>query len=412
MKKIIDRRSYLQAIRESRKEKITLLLWPRRAWKTFLMKQLYNEYSDTSLYLTFDDQAIKKQFTTKDEFLAYLNSKIWNKKVKYIYLDEIQLVPWISRLLKQWYDETDFRWESRPEIVASWSGSYQIFKQIEDSMVWRIRTIHIYPLSFAEYLSYYEIDIQTRKENWNQSMYSNYETILEEYSKFGGYPEVVLAWTYEEKVQILKMIVQSWFEKDIKLLFQWNDWLNFQKLFEYLWSRVTSILRPHQVAKDLWFSGYLIKKYLTVAVKSFMIHALWPLTTDPKKEIKQWTKYYFTDCGVLNYILGNFSVLERGDLIENIVVDSRKRRTPDWTYYWKIRSWSEIDLVQKDVLTNTYHIAEIKAWVSDTFPKVFSSFAQVYQVNTMTLYNKSLSLKRKNSAWEEVTVTPYFLSGK
>lgn len=410
MNSIIHREAYLKTIRTSRKKKITLLLWPRRAWKTFLMKQLYQEHPKKSLYLTFDDQAIKKQFTTKDEFLSYLNSKVWNRKVDYIYLDEIQLVPWISWLLKQRYDESDFRDEARPEIVASGSGSYQIFKQIEDSMVWRIKTIHIYPLSFTEYLTYHKLDMQMLKKNRNQEMYTAYETIIEEYSKFGGYPEVVLAWTYEEKVQVLKTIVDSWFDKDIKLLFQWDDWLHFQTLFTYLWTRVTSILKPYQVAKDLWFSAYLIKKYLTIAVKSFMIHALWPLTSDPKKEIKQWIKYYFTDCGILNYVLGNFSVLRRGELIENIVVDTWKRKKPDWTFYWKIRSWSEINLVQKNVLTNSYRIAVIKAWVTDTFPKIFASFCEVYQVDTMILYNKSLSLKRKNNNWEEVEIIPYFLS--
>lgn len=108
MKKIINRHRYLDHIRTTRKKHITFLLGPRRAGKTFLMQQLYQEHPETSLYLSFDDHAITKQFQNKESFLSYLTLHTKNKHIEYLYLDEVQLVPGISRLLKQWYDETTF----------------------------------------------------------------------------------------------------------------------------------------------------------------------------------------------------------------------------------------------------------------------------------------------------------------
>lgn len=129
-----------------------------------------------------------------------------------------------------------------------------------------------------------------------------------------------------------------------------------------------------------------------------MLHKLPPLVHDPKKEITKGNKWYIVDTGLLNYTLGNFSILNRGDLIENFVIDQYKRIHPDRTYYRKKKNGSEIDLVHKDILSNTYDIIEIKASSTQTFPKIFSSFATHYPVRRMILLNKDISILRENNA--------------
>lgn len=91
---------------------------------------------------------------------------------------------------------------------------------MEDSLVGRSETIFIYPLSFQEYLSYHGHNLQDILDHRVPSTYTTYQHLIEEYLQFGGYPEVVLASAKEEKIAILKRILSSWHEKDIKLIMQ------------------------------------------------------------------------------------------------------------------------------------------------------------------------------------------------
>ncbi len=400
----IKRKKYLDKIEKSINSwKITLLIWPRRVWKTFFMKKFFKKYKNESVWYSFEDDVWHK-FQSSEDFLNFLKIKTWKKTFKYIFLDEIQFVPGISLILKKIYDTNSWF-----KIICSWSWSFKIFSSLEDSLIWRVNLINVYPLTFQEFFGF-----KTGKklsdlfENFYQWVVEDNWFLLEEFLKFGWYPEVVLANSIEEKIEFLRKIYDLWLNKDIKFILSWEDFLNFERLFKAIAFRSTSIIKPAIIANDSWVSVYKVKKFLHILEQSFVIFSLKPLVEKYSLEIKSWEKIYFIDIWFLNYIKWNFTTEERWELIENFVVSEIKKVLSSIfrLYFWKKLNQSEIDVVLKNIVKNEYIPIEVKTKSKDVLPKIFITFQKVYKSKRWILFNKSLFRSRKVDNFD-LEVVPY-----
>jgi len=400
----IKRKKYLDKIEKSINSwKITLLIWPRRVWKTFFMKKFFKKYKNESVWYSFEDDVWHK-FQSSEDFLNFLKIKTWKKTFKYIFLDEIQFVPGISLILKKIYDTNSWF-----KIICSWSWSFKIFSSLEDSLIWRVNLINVYPLTFQEFFGF-----KTGKklsdlfENFYQWVVEDNWFLLEEFLKFWWYPEVVLADSIEEKIEFLRKIYDLWLNKDIKFILSWEDFLNFERLFKAIAFRSTSIIKPAIIANDSWVSVYKVKKFLHILEQSFVIFSLKPLVEKYSLEIKSWEKIYFIDIWLLNYIKWNFTTEERWELIENFVVSEIKKVLSSIfrLYFWKKLNQSEIDVVLKNIVKNEYIPIEVKTKSKDVLPKIFITFQKVYKSKRWILFNKSLFRSRKVDNFD-LEVVPY-----
>jgi len=403
---VILRKEYLDLIENSflKEWKITLLIWPRRVGKTFLMKQFYEKLKTDSIWISFEE-FFWKTFSSVDSFLQFLSVYGKKDKFKYIFLDEIQLVPGISWILKKIYD--DGLWY---KILCSWSWSFQIFNQIEDSLLGRVNIIDIFPLNFEEFF-YYKTNINLKKLLGNSLLFEKYYVYLEEYLKFWWYPEVVLAWDYEKKVSILKNIYNFWLDKDIKFILSGDELLDFIKFFRWFAFRITSIFKVNSLANELNIKFYKIKKFVEILKKSYVIFELSPLVSKYSYEVRSGKKYYFVDVGLLNIIKENFTIEERWDLIENYVISEIFKKSKSFLsfYFRKKTNQSEIDMVVKNMLNAKYYPIEIKSSLSKTIPKIFYSFFNDYDSEKGIVFNKNNYGKVVKNG-KEVQFLPYFFA--
>src|SRR3990167_2919081 len=153
--KFFERKIYHQIKDHLSVKQITVLTGMRRVGKTTLVKQILSEI-DSKNKIYFDLQQINNQelFTEKnfDSIIERLTQFGLNSKEKmFIAIDEIQLFPKISGVLKYLYDNYDIK------FIVTGSSSYYLKDLFGESLAGRKRLFELFPLDFGEYLTFKQI---------------------------------------------------------------------------------------------------------------------------------------------------------------------------------------------------------------------------------------------------------------
>jgi uncharacterized protein len=168
-----------------------------------------------------------------------------------------------------------------------------------DSLIGRKDIIQIYPFSFEEFLLSKEMIAD--KKDINLSYYQPYR---EEYITYGGYPQVVLATSINEKTQLFINLYKDYLFRDIALLLKEKEFASFSKFIELIAGKVTSQCNISSLCEEFGAKRKTIEKYLFVLENTFVIKLVSPYVGgNIKGEIKKYQKIYFHDTGVLRYIL-------------------------------------------------------------------------------------------------------------
>jgi predicted AAA+ superfamily ATPase len=135
-------------------KKITILTGARQVGKTTLLSKLYNTLKShhPCLFLDLDLYSNYEKASTYENLIGTLRLKGYRQEQKsmfFLFLDEFQRYKDISMVMKNIVDH-----HPNIKIYASGSSSLAISSNIQESLAGRKRIIHIYPLSFEEYLRF------------------------------------------------------------------------------------------------------------------------------------------------------------------------------------------------------------------------------------------------------------------
>jgi predicted AAA+ superfamily ATPase len=209
----------------------------------------------------------------------------------------------------------------------------------------RKKIFEMYPLDFEEFLTFKNQNTKLiQKEKWNTFLptyYQLYKSLYEEYIQFGGFPEVVLADTAQEKTDYLKDVLNAHIELDIKLLGDLNSSDSLYKLIFLLANRVGSKIDYSKIGSLLGINRVKVKEYILLLEHTFLIKNIKPFTKGIDKEISKQEKVYFTDTGLLQ-ICGQQS---SGAIFENAIA-TQLSQIGEVNYYEK-SSGTEIDFILK-----------------------------------------------------------------
>ena len=211
--------------------------------------------------------------------------------------------------------------------------------------------------------------------------YNNFELKekLSDFLIFGAYPEVILAESKKEKIEILNEIVSSYLFKDILALENIKNPNSLIKLLKLLAFQIGKPVSVNELAIQLGLSSRTVEKYLDLLEKTFVIKTIGGFSRNLRKEISKKNKYYFLDNGIRNAIIGQFNNLEDrndvGEIWENFLITERIKRNAYKGsyfnyYFWRNYDQKEIDWIEEgDGKIFGY---EIK-WKKDKFitPKSF-----------------------------------------
>lgn len=412
---IFKRKKYLDKIYSYLKtEKLIVLYWARQVWKTTLLKVLIEDKNldFQKVYINFDD-IYEKKFTSKDQFLKFLEFNYWVDfwKKWILFLDEIQSVENIEQILKSIYDDE----EIKLQIIATWSWLWQI-KKLWSSLVWRVKQIFVYPFSFLEFLEFKWVNINFLTfEKYEKFMFEKIEWFLEEYYLFWWYPAVIQEKTKQDKIEKISEIIDIYLRKDVQFFLNWSDLISFRKMFAFLANNISSALNISQLSSFLWISRDKTEKYLDILEKSFLLHKVQPFFSDSRKEYSKQSEFFLNDLWFINFFRNNFNFIELDwNLIENFsyleILKNKKINSDEIKTYNKI-NWSEIDFIYEFKEWWILPI-EIKKSDSEKIPKIFYNFNENYwdKVKFFVKTSTKEIFEKKDLDWKFfVKIIPFWM---
>ena len=288
----------------------------RRSGKSYLVFNIFNDYlksegvaEDHIIKIELDDRKNKK-YRNPDVILDYIESLITDDKDYYILLDEVQLLDDFEEVLNSL-----LRIEN-VDVYVTGSNSKFLSKDIITEFRGRGDEIHVFPLTFKEFMQVYEGDVY---HGWA------------EYVLYGGLPLTVSMKTDEQKVTYLQNLFQETYIKDITERHNIEKINELNDLINVLASAVGSLNNPSKI--EATFKSQLqsdislntIKNYIEYIEDAFLVSEANRYDVKGRKYIGTPLKYYFEDVGLRNARLG-FRQVEETHLMENVVFNELKAR--------------------------------------------------------------------------------------
>ena len=307
---VIERNKYLQELVSCRHNGLVkIITGMRRCGKSFLLFRLFRRFledngvaNDHIVEMAFDDYAFK-DFRNPDKFYAYVKGRIIDDQPYYILLDEVQMLDEFEDVLNGLLHIPN------ADVYVTGSNAKFLSKDIITEFRGRGYQIHVSPLSFAEFMSVYDGD---REDGWN------------EYLLYGGLPPVVLLKTEEEKVKLLDSLLAETYIIDVVNRNKIKNDSELNDLFKILASGIGGLTNPQRLSntfqsvKNVSISPATIKKYIECLSDAFLLESCNRYDVKGRKYIGTPLKYYFSDLGIRNALLG-FRQQEKTHLMENAV---------------------------------------------------------------------------------------------
>jgi len=116
-------------------------------------------------------------------------------------------------------------------------------------------------------------------------------------------------------------------------------------------SQIGNLVNVNELSNTAGLTRSQAENYLTILKGTFIIKMLPPFYINKRKEISKMPKLFFSDQGLANFILNDFSEIftrsNTGNIIENFVFNEIKRSigVADRIYFWRTLQGSEIDFI-------------------------------------------------------------------
>lgn len=314
--KEIKRDFYLnQLIKKDGNGQIKVITGIRRCGKSYLLKKIFYQYllqnndKDHIIYIPLD---IKESESLLDgnKFIQYIRTLIKDEKKYYLLLDEIQKMDDFVPVLNT------FLYEENIEVYVTGSNAKLLSKDIVTEFRGRGDEIHVYPLSFREYMEAFDGD-----------QYEGYE----QYSIYGGLPYTLAFDNDNDRSKYLKNLFEETYIRDIIERNNVNNTEELNELLNIISSQVGSLTNPRNLQntfkseKNMILSDKTISSYLEYFSDAFLITKAERYDVKGKKYINTPYKYYFEDIGLRNARL-NFRQIDKGHIMENIIYNELLRR--------------------------------------------------------------------------------------
>lgn len=310
----IKRQQYLdQLIASQRNGLVKIITGIRRCGKSYLLFKLFHDYlnsqgiaDDHIIQIALDDRT-NKELHDPDNLLKYIKEQITDKDLYYIILDEIQMVDEFTDVLLH---------ISNADVYVTGSNSHFLSTDIVTEFRGRGDEIHLFPLSFSEYC-----------EGYNGST----DQAWKDYYTYGGLPLVLTLDTDKKKEDYLSNLYKSVYLVDVLERHKIKNIGEFDELVKIISSSIGSSCNPTKLAntfknvKNVAIHHQTINKYLGFLEDAFLVEKSIRYNIKGKKYINTLAKYYFSDLGIRNALLG-FRQQEETHIMENIIYNELRTR--------------------------------------------------------------------------------------
>ena len=313
----ITRNFYLnQLIQGKQNGLIKIITGIRRCGKSYLLFNLFYQHlisvgvnDDHIIKIALDDI---ESSTLRDPLALYrhIKEKMVDNDLYYILLDEIQLVPHFEDVLNS------FLRIENADVYVTGSNSKFLSSDIITEFRGRSDEIRLYPLSLSEYCSGTGLK---PADAWK------------DYYTFGGLPHILSLETDKKKLDYLYNLFESVYMIDILERHKIKKQSEIEDLVRITASNIgaptnsTKLSNTFKSVKKVAISHNTIDRYLGYMIDAFIIEKAMRFDIKGKKYIGSLSKYYFTDMGLRNAVLG-LRQQEESHIMENIIYNELRRR--------------------------------------------------------------------------------------
>lgn len=288
----------------------------RRCGKSYLIFTIFRNYLlnqgiDESHIICIElDQRKDRKYRNPDAILDFIESSIVDDEQYYVLLDEVQLLEEFEEVLNSLLHINNV------DVYVTGSNSKFLSKDVITEFRGRGDEIHIYPLTFKEFMQVYEGDVY---HGWA------------EYVIYGGLPLTVTMKTEEQKINYLTRLFEETYLKDIIERHHIDKTQELEDLVNILASAIGSLTNVPKIEATFRsvmqsnISGNTIRQYIEYLEDAFVINKANRYNVKGRKYIGTPLKYYFEDVGLCNARLG-FRQIEETHIMENIVYNELRSR--------------------------------------------------------------------------------------
>jgi uncharacterized protein len=312
----IKRDIYLQALLRKRGNGlIKIVTGIRRCGKSYLLGTIFRNAliadgtAENHIIQMSFDSIENEEYRNPKTFFNWAKGKITDDSTYYFLLDEIQLMDRFESALNGLNEL------SNVDIYVTGSNAKFLSKEIATEFAGRGDEVHMYPLSFSEFMTVYEGD----------SIHG-----LQEYMTWGGIPLVVLA-SGQDKAKLLHSLFDETYTRDIVNKHHIRNTRELEDLLNILSSSTGSLINPEKLmntfksVRKSKITANTIGTYLEYFEDSFLVESAMRFDIKGKAYIETPKKYYFTDIGLRNARLG-FRQNEPTHIMENVIYNELRIR--------------------------------------------------------------------------------------
>lgn len=334
MNELIYRKQYMDKLISLKDKKIIKVITGiRRCGKSTVLSEfknylLENKVSkDNIISINFDDKSYN-YLLDSDSLHQYILDNTNEKKMNYIFLDEIQNVPEFEKCINSLFLRDNY------DIYITGSNSYMLSSELSTFLTGRYIQIHVLPLSFSEYLSFYGETDELKKYN--------------DYITYGAFPYLINLQESTEKLDYLESIYNTVLMKDVVSRKKINNPLILESITKFLFDNIGSTISTKKISDTLNSYGrknsiHTIEEYLNALLESYILYKVNRYDIKGKQLLKTQEKYYLSDLGLRTYLLGKSFDKDMGHILENIIFLELKRK--GYKIYIGKNNSSEVDFV-------------------------------------------------------------------
>ena len=327
MKELVDRPEYLnQLILNKDIDLVKIVSGIRRAGKSSILDLFHQHLLDTGIpeanIIHMNLESLRyRDLTDYLTFYDYVSERISHNGRTYLIFDELQTVEHWEKAIES------FRIDFDVDIYITGSNAYLLSSEFSTLLAGRYIEIRVLPLSFKEFLTFYEFNSEI-----------SIEEKFQKYLQFGGMPVLKeFQFNVSGINQALEGIYSTIVLRDV---LQRNPQINqntLHKVMLFLSSNIGSITSPNKIGnvlsaegdikktKEKNIAGKTVERYISMLQNAFIIYSINRYDIKGKQLLKTLGKNYLVDMGFRNLLLG-YRDADRGHIIENIVFIELLRR--------------------------------------------------------------------------------------
>lgn len=344
----IKRDNYIQKAGGFLKTDMILgILGIRRSGKSFIMRQIAKTLIDGGLdakgilIINFEDRRFTDiSIKLLDEIFATYLEYVNPQHTPYVFVDEVHLVNGWERWARTLNEL------QKTKIIVSGSTSQLISKELATTLTGRHLDLRVFPLGFREFLEFKKINAGDPLDLINKKI--ELRRAFREYSRYGGFPEVVLS---EAKDGILASYFEDVLTKDVVKRFSIKKINKIEALAKFYLTNISNSITFRSLGITLKISKDTAEKYSYYLENAFLFFFIKRFSFSVKEQDNSPKKVYSLDIGLSNAMGFRFSE-NLGKIMENIVAIELLRRAsqkpPTEIYYWKDLTGREVDFVVKE----------------------------------------------------------------